>query len=80
MMLLLMIVDKMSVGSPDIIIEGPSAYGRAAIAAFGTSSSVIIILSVVAVVAVVVVAIIITVRLMMLSSSDDVVDRNRQKK
>ncbi len=58
MMLLLMIVDKMSVGSPDIIIEWPSAYGRAAIAALVTSSSVIIILSVVAVV---VVTIIITI-------------------
>ncbi len=58
MMLLLMIIDKMSVGSPDIIIGGPSAYGRAAIAALGTSSSVIIILSVVAAV---VVAIIITI-------------------
>jgi hypothetical protein len=74
--LLLMIVEKMSVGSAGIIIEGPSAFGMAMIAALGISSSVIIII---AVVAIVVVAVIIIIR-SMLSSSDDVVENTIVKK
>ncbi len=72
---------EMSVGSAGIIIEGPSAFGMAMIAALGVSSSVIIIIAVVAVavVAVVVVAVIIIIR-SILSSSDDVVENTIVKK